>query len=278
MARDARSHRRKVAVTGGSSGIGLACAIEFARRGYDVALVARDIDKLKQAREQVFNARSDSAGIVLCKSADLADQAACDRVFEDLAGQGFEIDVLVNSAGLINPGEFVHMSEKQFSDNLDYGFWTVVHPCRSVAPRMVERGCGHIVNVSSVAGFLGIYGYTGYSAAKFATMGFTEALRCEMAPEGVRVSIVCPPDTDTPALARERAMRPHETDVVAGNLKAVEPAVIARAVVRGVEKGRYLIIPGALSKFYFRLKGVLPELAFAIIDSDVRKARRGKGE
>lgn len=277
MARNVRSHRPTVAVTGGSSGIGLACAIEFARSGYDVALIARDVEKLKQAREQVFNARSDSSGVVLCKSADLSDPAACDHAFEDLAAQGFDVDVLVNSAGLINPGEFIRMSREQFSDNLDYGFWTVVHPCRSVAPRMVERGFGHIVNVSSVAGFLGIYGYTGYSAAKFATMGFTEALRCEMAPEGVRVSIVCPPDTDTPALARERSLRPHETDVIAGNLKAVEPAVIARAVIKGVEKNRYLIIPGALSKFYFRLKGILPELAFAIIDSDVRKARRSKG-
>ncbi len=137
---------------------------------------------------------------------------------------------------------------------------------------MVERGRGHIVNVSSVAGFLGIYGYTGYSAAKFAVMGFTEALRFEMKPAGVRVSVVCPPDTETPALDFEHTLRPHATDVIAGNIKPIPAEKVAAAIVKAVDRGHYLVIPDALSAFYFRLKGLLPEVFFAIVDSDVRKA------
>lgn len=264
----------KVAVTGGSSGIGLACALEYVKRGCDVAILARDLKKLDAARETLLAARSDRNSRVLVASVDLTDEDACAAAFAALRDEDFDPDVLINSAGIINPGEFCTMSSKQFSDNIDFGFWTVVNPCRVIAPRMKERGSGYIVNVSSVAGYMGVYGYTGYSAAKFATMGFTESLRCELAADGVSVSVVCPPDTDTPALARERTMRPPETDAIAGNLKAVSPAAIAKAVVAGVDKGAYLIIPGAVSKLYFRIKGIFPEVVFAVVDSDVRKTRK----
>lgn len=266
----------QVVVTGGSSGIGLATAEAFAARGAHVGIVARDERKLSAAIARLESARTSASQRVASASADLSDEAATRQAFSALSDAGIEPDILVNSAGVIIPGEFVSMTAEQFSANLDCGFWSVVNPCRAVAPGMVSRGRGHIVNVSSVAGYLGIYGYTGYSAAKFATMGFTEALRFEMKPHGVSVHVVCPPDTDTPALAHEKTLRPRETDVVAGNIKAIPPAKVADAIVRGVEKGEYYIIPDALSSFYFRLKGVWPELFFGIVDGDVKKARSGR--
>jgi 3-dehydrosphinganine reductase len=166
------------------------------------------------------------------------------------------------------------MPLENFESNITNGYWSVVYPCRAAAPHMVARGRGKIVNVSSVAGYLGIYGYTGYSSAKFAVMGFTEALRFELKPAGVSVHVVCPPDTDTPALAYEHTLRPHETDVIAGNIKPIPAEKVADAIVAGVEKGKYFIIPDATSSFYFRLKGLLPELFFAIVDGDVAKARK----
>lgn len=196
---------------------------------------------------------------------------------DGLAAVGFEPDVLVNSAGVIIPGEFTAMSPEEFDRNLMHGFDSVVNPCRAVAPGMVERGRGHIVKVSSVAGYLGIYGYTGYAAAKYAVMGFTEALRFEMKPHGVRVSVVCPPDTDTPALAHEKTLRPPETDRIAGNIKAIPPESVAEAIVKGVEKNKYYIIPDLTSRLYFRLKGVWPELFFSIVDGDIRKSRSERG-
>jgi len=148
------------------------------------------------------------------------------------------------------------------------------HERGAVAAAMAKRGSGHIINVSSVAGYLGIYGYTGYSSAKYAVMGFTEALRFEMKPAGVRVSVVCPPDTETPALEFEHTLRPPETDVIAGNIKPVPAEKVADAIVRAVDRNKYLVIPDALSAFYFRLKGLLPEVFYAIVDGDVKKARR----
>lgn len=264
--------RPVVIVTGGSSGIGLATAERFAARGYDVAIVARDAVRLALAVVRIEAARVSPEQRVTSVSADLSQWESCDAAIESLVADGFDPDVLVNSAGVIVPGVFTEMPLEHLQRNLDCGFWSVVHPCRSVASRMVARGSGHIVNVSSVAGYLAIYGYTGYSAAKFAVMGFTEALRGEMKPHGVKVSVVCPPDTETPALAYEKTLRPRETDVIAGNIKPIAPDKVAAAIVRAVDGGSYLVIPDALSAFYFRLKGLLPELFWFIVDGDVVKA------
>lgn len=265
-----------VIVTGGSSGIGLATACAFARRGADVAMIARDPDKLEKAKATVEACRVDGSQRVLTVSADLSRLESARAALDRVVAQDWRIDILVNSAGVIVPGEFETMSPEDFLRNIEHGFLSVVWPCKAAVPYLLAAGRGHIVNVSSVAGFLGIYGYTGYSAAKYAVMGFTEALRFEMRPAGVSVHIVCPPDTDTPALEYEKTLRPRETDVIAGNIKAIPPSRVAEAIVRGVDRNRYLIIPDALSSFYFRLKGLLPEVFFAIVDGDVAKARRDK--
>lgn len=265
-----------VVVTGGSSGIGLATAVELARRGAHLALVARDPDRLERAMAQVKGECKNPSQRVLTKSADLSRLESARQAIDWLVLQDFAPEILINSAGVIVPGEFEKMSPEEFMRNMEHGFLSVVWPCKAAVPYMLAAGRGHIVNVSSVAGFLGIYGYTGYAAAKYATMGFTEALRFEMKPNGVKVHVVCPPDTDTPALAYEKTLRPPETDVIAGNIKAIPPERVALAIVRGIERNKYYIIPDALSRFYFRLKGLLPEVFFMIVDSDISKARRAR--
>lgn len=268
---------QKVVVTGGSSGIGLATAKAFAARGCEVGIVARDPEKLGRATAEIEASRRSPSQRVLAVSADLSRLESARAAIDRLAGEDMAPDILVNSAGVIIPGEFESMTPEDFLRNVEHGFLSVVWPCKAAVPYMLVAGKGHIVNVSSVAGFLGIYGYTGYAAAKYAVMGFTEALRFEMKPAGVQVHVVCPPDTDTPALDYEKTLRPPETDVIAGNIKAIPPERVAEAIVRGVERGKYYIIPDATSRFYFRLKGLLPEVFFAIVDGDVAKARRARG-
>jgi 3-dehydrosphinganine reductase len=266
-----------VIVTGGSSGIGLATAKAFAARGAHVAIVARDLTRLEAAEEAIRHVAKTSDQRFAWASADLSDWHEAKAVIEKLAADGFEPDVLVNSTGVIIPGEFTQMTPDEFDRNLLHGFDSVVNPCRAVAPRMVARGSGHIVNVSSAGGFMSVYGYTGYSAAKFAVMGFTEALRFEMKPQGVRVSVVCPPDTDTPGLAHEKTLRPPETEKSASITRPIPPEFVAETIIKGVEKNRYYIIPGFPSRFAFRLKGLWPEIWFWIVDNDVKKSRRERG-
>ncbi len=267
----------KVIVAGGSSGIGLATAKAFARRGAHVGIVGRDVAKLASAKAAIEEARASDTQRVATASADLSDLEQAKVALGSLIDAGFDPDILVNSAGVIIPGEFTVMAPEQFDRNMENGFDSVVNPCRVVAPRMVERGRGHIVNVASSAGFLSIYGYTGYSAAKFAVVGFSESLHYEMKPHGVRVSVVCPSDTDTPALAYEKTLRPPDTVEPAGIVNIVSPESVAEAIVKGVEKNRYYIIPDFTTRLVFRLKGLWPELWLAIIDRDVRKSRRERG-
>lgn len=270
------SERTSVIVCGGSSGIGLATAKLYVQRGCDVAIVGRSAEKLLAAEKELLSARVSAEQRVALRSADLADFESAKRAIDSLAVDGFGPDILVNSAGVIVPGEFAKMPLANFEANMANGYWSVVYPCRAAVPHMVARGKGDIVNVSSVAGYLGIYGYTGYSSAKFGIMGFTEALRFELKPENIAVHVACPPDTDTPALAYEHTLRPPETDVIAGTIKPIPAEKVAEAIVRGVDKGKYFIIPDFMSRFYFRLKGLWPEIFFLIVDGDVRKARRAR--
>lgn len=261
-----------VAITGGSSGIGLATAKAFAAKGADVAIIARDERRLAEAQRAVEAARAGDSR-VLALSADVADRDAITAAMETVSRGLGTPDVLVNSAGVFLPGYFEKLPDELFRQHMDTDVLGLIWATRAVVPAMVDRGSGHVVNVASVAGFIGVFGYTAYSTAKYAVMGFSECLRSEMKPLGVRVSVVCPPDVDTPGLALEKSLRPPETDKVCGNIKAIAPEAVAAEIVRGVERGRYFIIPGAISKVYFRLKGLLPGLFFAITDGDVAKAR-----
>jgi 3-dehydrosphinganine reductase len=264
-------------VTGGSSGIGLATAELLVTRGADVTIVARARDRLEAACEAVKLRRAQPLQRVIWVASDVATpEGAASALAKATEGGARPVDVLVNCAGVIIPGYFESMPLDQFEECMD-SWRGCLHMSRVVAPSMMERKAGHIVNISSVAGFMGIFGYTAYSSAKYAVMGFSEALRSEMKPYGVRVHVVCPPDTDTPGLAFEKSLRPAETDKVAGNIAPVPASAVAEALVRGVESGRYLIVPGALSKFYRVLKANALWLFFAITDSDVAAARKARG-
>ncbi|HEX9093347.1 MAG TPA: SDR family oxidoreductase [Coriobacteriia bacterium] len=268
---------RHVVITGGSSGIGLACAELFARHGADVTLIARSIARLEAACEAVSTQRRDGTQNVRWVSADVstADEAA--RAVREASVDGSApIDILVNGAGTILPGYFESMPIEYFEECMD-SWRACVHMCRAAVPDMIERGSGHIVNVSSMGGFMTFFGYTAYSSAKYAIMGFSEALRSEMKPHGITVTVVCPPDTETPGLAFEKSLRPPETDKVSGNLAAVSPDVIAHALLRAVERRRYLVVPGLVPKLYRVLKSNAHWLFFAIVDSDVKTARKARG-
>ncbi len=264
-------------VVGGSSGIGLATAEVLSARGADVTLVARAKDRLETACESVASRRRDTDQKVRWVSGDLTTPEGANAALHEASEHGARpVDVLVSCAGVIIPGYFESMPIDSFERCMD-SWRCAVYGARAVAPSMIERRRGHIVNISSVAGYMGVFGYTAYSSAKYAIMGFSEALRSEMHPYGVAVSVICPPDTDTPGLAFEKSLRPAETDKVAGNIKAVAPSTIGEAIVKGIEHDRYFVNPGLLSKFYRFLKNNALWLFFAVTDGDVATARKARG-
>jgi 3-dehydrosphinganine reductase len=149
--------------------------------------------------------------------------------------------------------------------------------CKLVAPLMMRRRQGHIVNTSSVAGFIGVFGYTAYGASKFAVRGFTDVLRSELKPYGVRVSILFPPDTDTPQLWEENKIKPAETRALAGSVKVMRPEEVARQLLRGVARGQYMILPGLESKLVYMAAGLLGAKLHWFLDAIVRKTQQERG-
>jgi len=242
-------------VTGGSSGIGLATALELARRGAHLTLVARGADRLAEAEQLVTKA---GAPVARLASVDVADQVAVQRAIADAAVALGPVDILVTSAGIARPGRFTELEDDVFRSMMDVDYFGTLWPIRAVAPAMVKRRRGSIVGVSSAAGLVGVYGYTAYGAAKFAVRGLLEALRGEMAPHGVHVGCVFPPDVDTPQLADENRFKPAETRAISGAIKPLDAAAVATSILAGIEHGRFEIVPDLATRALARTASLVP--------------------
>jgi 3-dehydrosphinganine reductase len=255
-------------VTGGSSGIGLATARLLADRGATVSLVARGADRLEAAAGEL----RERGATVHTRAADVADRAALTTALDELVAAAGPCEVLVSSAGLARPGRFLELPDDVFRQMIEVDYFGTLYALRSVVPGMVERGRGSVVAVSSAAGLLGIYGYSAYGPAKFAVRGLMESLRAELAPHGVHVGVVYPPDVDTPQLADENRWKPAETRAVSGTIKPLSADTVARAIVAGIERGRFVICPDLSTRALARLGSVLSPVLNRSFDRKAAKA------
>ncbi len=257
-----------VLITGGSSGIGLALAQQVAEAGARVALVARTPEKLTAAAASL---PGEGHRAFPCDVADAEAVAAMAAQVTETMGAP---DWVVNSAGITHPGYFVDLPLDVFYRMIEVNYYGTVHVCKAFAPQMVSRGSGHIVNISSVAGFLGVFGYSAYGASKFAVWGFTDVLRAELKPHGVHAHIVFPPDTDTPQLHGEMPLKPPETRVLAETGGLMTPDEVARSVIRGVRRGRYVILPNSEALWLWRGSHLAGAWVYHVMDWMLARARR----
>ncbi len=262
---------KNVFLTGGSSGIGLATAKQLAAAGADVVIFARDAGKLAVALEQIESRRVAAAQRFACRPLDVADHAAVTAVMGETVETFGAPDLLINNAGRALPHYFEDVTFEQFDETMRtnlYGAWSAT---AALVPHM---GAGAaIVNVSSMAGFMGVFGLSDYCASKFALVGFSEALRQELRPRGIAVSVLCPPDTDTPGLAHEDLTKPAETKAVSAGAKLMQPDDVARDLIRGIERGTFMIVPGGDGKLAYFMKRHAPGVVDAIMRRGIRKAR-----
>lgn len=272
-----RLERNKVAlVTGGSSGIGLAAARLLARRGLHVWLAARRPQVLAQALAEVEAERCDSGQRFGVSVADLSDWQQTGTMAEEVQAAVGVPDLLINSAGVTRPGYFQELPLEVFRQMMEINYFGTLHAIRAFLPGMLRRGTGYLVNISSVAGFLGVFGYSAYGASKFAVRGLSDVLRAELKPLGIGVSVVFPPDTDTPQLAYEAPYKPAETKALSANSAVLSAEAVAREILTGVERGHYLICPGFDSKFLYRLNNLLGQAAYPLMDWFIARAKSHK--
>lgn len=265
-------------ITGGSSGIGKATAKALAGAGANICIVARSPEKIEAALEEIRGVASvPSCQSLIGRPADVSDYEQVREVVRGLLEQGWMPDYLFNFAGIAHPGYFQELSIDIFRRTMEVNYFGTLHTAKVIAPLMMARRQGHIINTSSVAGLVGVFGYSAYGASKFAVKGFSDVLRSEMHPYGVRVSVLFPPDTDTPQLAYEDPLKPAETRALSGNVKVMSPDEVARQLLAGVKRGRYLIIPGLESKLVYMAAGLLGAKMHWFLDAMVRNAQAKAG-
>jgi 3-dehydrosphinganine reductase len=264
-----------VLVTGGSSGIGLALARLLAANGAHVWLAARERVRLESALKELESACYSGEQRCGFVSADLSVPAEAVEAVSKVSQAVGVPDVVINSAGAAHPGYVLDLSLDIFRWMMESNYFATVHVTKAVLLGMIERRSGHIINISSMAGFLGVFGYTAYGASKFAVTGFSEVLRAEMKPHGIRVSVAFPPDTDTPQLAYENQYKPPETKAIAGTTHARSAENVAQAILQQAERGQFLIFPGLEARLIYILSSKLPKrLVFAVLDRLASRGRR----
>ena len=263
-------------ITGGSSGIGFALAQALAQEGTSLGLLARDPGKLASAKEALTTLVRNEKQSIKTLSCDITDYPNLQQELEKYIQRNGIPDLVINSAGVTHPGYFQDLDVEIFHEMMEVNFFGTLYITKCTVPHMISKGSGTIVNISSQAGFLGVFGYSAYGASKYAIRGFSDVLRAEMKPLGIKVAIVFPPDTQTPQLDYEEALKPPETKAIAGNAKLLTAEQVAQSILKGLRKGQYVIIPGLEGKIFYRLVGLLGNLTYPVMDWLVRKAQKEK--
>jgi 3-dehydrosphinganine reductase len=268
---------KNVVVTGGSYGMGKEMARAFLKEGSNVFIIARNKEKLDAATEDIGkDARSGRRAIGF--PCDVTDREGIAATIDRIAAEEGGIDVLVNNAGIVIPGYVEDLSIDDFETVLKTNYLGAVYTIKAALPYLLKNKKSAISITSSIVGIKGIFGYATYAPTKFALIGLAEVLRTELKDKGVQVSVLLPPDTDTPGFKDEKEVRPVETDVVGGTAGLMPPEVLAENFMKGFKKGKFLIICEFTGKLLCRLNGISRGFTDFYLDRLVAKGRKEKAK
>ena len=264
-----------VVITGAGSGIGRALALNAAAKGAILAL--SDVDEVGLL-ETVDHARTQTAREIRTDKLDVRDRDEMASYAASVKEQFGRVNVVVNNAGVALHGDFEEMSHEQFEWIMDINFWGVVNGTKEFLPHLIESGDGHVVNISSLFGLMGMPGQSAYNASKFAVRGFSEALRLEMliAKHPVKVSCVHPGGIKTAIARNARTTESHDAASIAelfdNKLAKTTADKAAQVIIDGVLAGRPRIVVGMDAKvldMWVRLVGSRYQGALARIAARV---------
>jgi uncharacterized protein len=248
--------KRIALITGASAGLGVEFARQLEKRGHALVLAARRKDRLDELAAELGNARA--------VAIDLSKSGAAAKLLADVDANGEQVELLVNNAGFGLIGRFAELDGKRQRQMIDLNVSTLTDLCRAIAPQMIERKSGGILNVASTAAFQPGPKMAVYFATKAYVLSFTEALHEELKPHGIKVSCLCPGPTRT------------EFGEVAGfggnglfDRTAMDAPEVFEAGLDGLDRNRAVVVPGLVNKIgaastRFAPRSVVRKIAGAI--------------
>jgi len=249
-----------VLITGGSRGLGLALAREFARLGCRLVLAARDAQELAHAQQDLRRRGAE----VLTVPCDVTDQEQVSSLVDQATQRFGRVDIVVNNAGIIQVGPMSTTTVEDFANALDVMFWGALYPTLAVLPQMRARRSGHVVNITSIGGMVSVPHLLPYTCAKFAAVGLSEGLRAELGQEGIHVTTVVPGLMRTGSYVQARFQGQQEREFTWFALGATLPLLsmsaerAARQIVWATQRGAAECILSLPANILGRMHGLCP--------------------
>ncbi len=255
-----------VVITGASSGIGLALALQALEEGAFVAVCARNCTSLIEA-----NSKEIEEGRFLVMSVDVSDEIACKQFIDAVINKWQKIDVLINNAGISMRSLLAETEISVLKELMNINFWGTVY-CTKYALESIKAQKGVIVGVSSIAGYRGLPGRTGYSASKFAMQGFLESLRTELLHSGAHVMWVSPGFTASNIRNVSRIGNGSvQGETPLEESKLMSASTCASLIYKAIHKRKRVLIIGMLGMFTVWLNKLLPSVADKLVYNHFKK-------
>jgi short-subunit dehydrogenase len=257
-----------VFITGGSRGLGLAMAEEFARRGAEIAICARDAEELERARQTI---ERETGGKVMTFVCDVSDREQVESTVQKVHTHFGSIDVLVNNAGIISVGPVENQTLTDFEEAMNVNFWSQVYATLAVLPEMRRKGEARVVNITSIGGKVSVPHLLPYSCSKFAAVAFSEGLRAELAKTGVKVVTVAPGLMRTGSHINAEFKGKHSQEFTWFSLSGTNPMTsisvsrAAKQIVDATVSGRAELIITWQAELLARFHGLAPGLTTEIL-------------
>lgn len=242
---------KKILLTGAAGGLGQEIARQLAKHGAQLALLDRNEERLTQLRSEINQSGGRAVSIVN----DFSAENAADAIIQEASQKVGDIDLLINSAGVLDFTYFAQQNPARISQIMYVNAIVPMLLSRAVLPRMIARNAGQIVNIGSIFGSIGFPHYTSYSASKFAMRGFSQALRRELFDSNIKITYVAPRAIKTPINNDVSTQMMHATKTAMDDPKVVAAEII-RAIIQ--QKDEHFI--GQPESLFAWLNGVFPKI------------------
>jgi len=252
-----------VLITGASSGIGKQTAIEFAKLGSNIILVARRKDKLEQVENELkqFNVTT-----LICPC-DVSKKDQVEIMSKTVLEKFNFVDILVNNAGFAIYGSVLDLSIEEIESQMETNYFGMIYCTKNFLPLMLKKKSGHVVNVASVAASFGLPGIASYCASKFAMLGFSEGLKHELSGTGVGITVVSPIMVRTPLF--EHPSFTNFSKFSTG--VSLSSETVAKTIIKASNSSRLEIVVPSVARAAIWFKQTFPFLINPIIGRIFRK-------